>query len=233
MKYKVGDKVRIVSKKNDGLWNAEGKMDKWLGKEMTIRSVGQNDYHMVEDRPERPIQGGWYWSEHMVAGLAAPEESSIMITCKGREVTAVKRNSKGKETFRAVAKCAPEDTFDFMVGAKLALDRLTKSKKFNPHLICGNTNYGVIGEKADFTAIFGEELFVGDTVESYSPGSGQTYPAEFVCREDGKFSVMAVASERFNHGVSNRGWQIRKVGSYKDLTHGQKVESITAILKED
>jgi hypothetical protein len=41
MKYKVGDKVRIVSK-----WTTEcnqsliGSMDKWLGEVMTISAIG-------------------------------------------------------------------------------------------------------------------------------------------------------------------------------------------------
>ena len=40
MKYKVGDKVRIVSKWVKGCkQNSDGKMDKWLGKNMTIRAI--------------------------------------------------------------------------------------------------------------------------------------------------------------------------------------------------
>ena len=35
-KYKVGDKVRIVSERPAENWNSE--MDKWLGRVMTIRS---------------------------------------------------------------------------------------------------------------------------------------------------------------------------------------------------
>ena len=38
MKYKVGDKVRIIGKWIAGCnQNNEGKMDKWLGKVMTIK----------------------------------------------------------------------------------------------------------------------------------------------------------------------------------------------------
>lgn len=39
MKYKVGDRVRIVKEKTGRNWNSEGRMDKWLGEIMTIESV--------------------------------------------------------------------------------------------------------------------------------------------------------------------------------------------------
>ena len=38
MKYKVGDRVRIVSKRTDRM-NADGGMDRWLGKIMTVRNA--------------------------------------------------------------------------------------------------------------------------------------------------------------------------------------------------
>ena len=38
MKYKVGDKVRIVKNRTDEM-NLYGKMDEWLGKTVTISVV--------------------------------------------------------------------------------------------------------------------------------------------------------------------------------------------------
>lgn len=70
MKYKVGDRVRIVDERTASM-NSIGLMDKWLGKVMTIRVVNEefNNYRMEEDfdAPERP--GGWSWYEEMIAGL--------------------------------------------------------------------------------------------------------------------------------------------------------------------
>lgn len=73
-KYKVGDKVRIVSEWGEGCdQNPDGYMDKWLGKIMTIRKLSKNcgklAYEMKEDREEN--RGfGWCWNEKCIAGLA-------------------------------------------------------------------------------------------------------------------------------------------------------------------
>lgn len=51
------------------------------------------------------------------------EGNKIVITRDGKTTTA--RLFNGKELIKkAEAKCSPEDKFDFMVGAKLAMDRL-------------------------------------------------------------------------------------------------------------
>ena len=70
MKYKVGDKVRIVSEWGKGCWqNLNGEMDKWLGKVMTVRRVGATTYRMVEDTEDNDW-GGWVWKENCIEGLA-------------------------------------------------------------------------------------------------------------------------------------------------------------------
>lgn len=128
MKYKVGDKVRIVSKwgeKNTGI-NSEGKMDKWLGKVMTIRRAGGAYYKMEEDKGEHI--NGWLWSEDEIEGLATECNQKIVITADGKETLA--RLYDGKNVIKtATAKCAPDDTFDFATGAKLAFDRLMGETK--------------------------------------------------------------------------------------------------------
>lgn len=57
-KYKVGDKVRIVSKRPQRYWNPE--MDKYLGKTMTVTASGRNSrgetyYRVFEDRASEGI----------------------------------------------------------------------------------------------------------------------------------------------------------------------------------
>ena len=72
-KYKVGDKVRIVSEWNEKTMGAAfGSMDKWLGKVMTIRDVwtdyGKAVYKMEEDKND--VTNGWVWNEACIVGLA-------------------------------------------------------------------------------------------------------------------------------------------------------------------
>lgn len=52
----------------------------------------------------------------------------IEITSDGKETTAIQYNG-GKIVAKAKAKCSPEDKFDFMIGAKLALERLIPTYK--------------------------------------------------------------------------------------------------------
>lgn len=122
MKYKVGDKVRIVDTKGASPhWNWSGMMDKWLGKTMTIREVKSNSYKMVEDNGERFDRAGWSWFEEMIAGPAC--EQKIVITSDG--VTTLARLYEGSNVVKsAEAKCSPDDEFKFETGAKLAMERL-------------------------------------------------------------------------------------------------------------
>lgn len=86
MKYKVGDRVRIVSETPEGLnWNDE--MDKYLGKVMTIKNVPTRNYKMVEDK------GEWFWGNGMIAGLASEvpfdfgawKDKNVCMHCKTEE----------------------------------------------------------------------------------------------------------------------------------------------------
>lgn len=76
MKYKVGDKVRIVKEKTGCNWNREGHMDKWLGKIMTIESVHFHHYRMKEDTRR------WAWFEEMIEGKVTEMTKSDLIAGK-------------------------------------------------------------------------------------------------------------------------------------------------------
>jgi hypothetical protein len=81
MKYKVGDKVRIVKnwdKVNKSYVNPSGQMDHWLGKVMTIKRLDGNHYKMVEDITEHC--GGWYWFDDMIEGLETSFNKSHLKT---------------------------------------------------------------------------------------------------------------------------------------------------------
>ena len=144
MKYKVGDKVRIVSKWGKGCCQIpNGKMDKWLGKVMTVRYVGKWWYQMVEDRKEN-IGGGFVWTENCIAGLAC--ENKIVITSDGVETRA--RLYDGNKIIKtAAAKCSPDDNFSFETSAKIAFERLIDSeekeepKYFTGKVVCVSEQY--------------------------------------------------------------------------------------------
>lgn len=82
-RYEVGDKVKIVDKWVSGTQNRLRKMDKWLGKVMTIRGGFSNShtYWMEEDADENGSYGhGWLWNDKDIEGKVvedtAPESKS-------------------------------------------------------------------------------------------------------------------------------------------------------------
>ena len=121
MKYKVGDKVRVVSKRTFNM-NSYGEMDKYLGRVVTIVGFHPGgDYQIAEDRGEY-YGGGWYWHDSMFDGLV-DENRSIHITSDGRTTHAILKDGK-RIIKRSKATCAPNDEFDIIKGAMLALSRL-------------------------------------------------------------------------------------------------------------
>ena len=146
MKYKVGDKVRIVSEWGEGCHQSPyGEMNKWLGKVMTIINVDcdMECYKMREDESEQDGYG-WYWYENSIEGLAC--ENKIVITTDGTETLA--RLYDGNKVIKTTtAKCSPDDKFDFETGATIAFDRLfdkyekEESKYLNGKVVCVSEQY--------------------------------------------------------------------------------------------
>ncbi len=67
-KYEIGDKVKIIDKWVPGCRQASsGKMDKWLGKIVTVKKVDSDgDYHIEED-------DYWYWNNLCIEGKLIEE----------------------------------------------------------------------------------------------------------------------------------------------------------------
>lgn len=129
-KYKVGDKVRIVSKRPQKNWNPY--MDKHLGKTMTIMKSGINGYgvfyYMEEDRND--FLGHWCWYEDMIAGLAEPEREPYTVELRfdGMITTATLKRG-GRDVKTAEARCNPKDTYSRAEGARVAVERLFEKKR--------------------------------------------------------------------------------------------------------
>ena len=127
-KYKVGDKVRIVDHRTDNMHHF-GKMDKWLGKVMTIRECLLPGYWMEEDYGEN-IGFGWRWDDDMISGLAEPEREPCTVELRfdGMITTAVLKRG-GRDVKTAEARCNPKDTYSRAEGARVAVERLFEKKR--------------------------------------------------------------------------------------------------------
>ena len=130
-KYKVGDKVRIVSKRPQKDWNPD--MDKYLGKTMTVIASGRNSrgdtyYRAVEDRTSKGIW--WYWYEDMIAGLAEPERElcTVELRFDGMITTATLKRG-GRDVKTAEVRCNPKDTYSRAEDARVAVERLFEKKR--------------------------------------------------------------------------------------------------------
>lgn len=123
-KLKVGDKVKIVDKRTGTGWNPRGKMDKWLGKIMTIRDV--EPYGLVKMREDAAENNdGWWWSSHMIDCKVDELATIEMHIIRGNKT--VVRLSNGKV---GVAKCDPQDSFDVYEGLRIAAARAYEKEPF-------------------------------------------------------------------------------------------------------
>lgn len=115
VEYKVGDKVRV--KKLDErpwYWDSHGQMDYLMGKVVTVIDLTYSGALIVD--------GGWVIKpEHIepVKHVEPVENKFIFIYREGNEVIAFDNTNK-----KGIAKCHPDDEFNFKVGARIAFDRL-------------------------------------------------------------------------------------------------------------
>ena len=176
-KYKVGDKVRIVSERPSSRGFTDN-MCKYLGTVMTISNVIESDnpsYKMEEDKRglefllTRVLLGdiadGWIWSEKWISGLAeepkeqkeAPSEPiSVHIRfCGPLTVAELMKGSKVVKV--ANARCNPKDTYDRGEGAKVAVNRLFEKKQkdsTDKHQNVIGKKFKVIGRSGDMPHFF-------------------------------------------------------------------------------
>lgn len=96
MKYKIGDRIRIVSKTTKGM-NWASEMDVYLGRVMTIKNIIDGllfggRYKMAED------DGEYYWDDSMIVGLAS-ETPFDFGAWKGKDVCMHCRTREEAEDF--------------------------------------------------------------------------------------------------------------------------------------
>lgn len=144
-KYKVGDKVRIVSESPcDSSFTLD--MRRFLGEEITISMVREFNgipYYYSEDaKPKNPVQEsfckilgvpGYYFRDEWISGLAeqkkpADENLSVTIRFCGR-ITVAELYKNGRVVKVENARCNPNDTYSRAEGARVAVERLFEKKR--------------------------------------------------------------------------------------------------------
>lgn len=113
MDFKIGDRV-IVEKDNINFGR-----NGWTGTIVKGPWGETYKWEVVFD------DGLKLWCDVKCLAEETKKQDKIVITTDGKTTTATLYREDGSKEV-ATAKCCPEDTFDFNVGAKLAMERLMK-----------------------------------------------------------------------------------------------------------
>lgn len=193
-KLKAGDKVRVrpdlTAGEHYGDTYTASDMVRWAGKTVTIKSVSDPDGHRFRIKDDK---GEWCWNLEMFTSdgeedkrAADSPKQEITITADGKKTTAVFKNN-GK-TYTAISRCSPDDTFDFVEGAKIAFSRLWEDyeeedteKAYNGKVVCIQRGYGAGIPIDNFTV--GKVYTVTDGIiagDQYN-GANKYYSLEALC----------------------------------------------------
>lgn len=218
-KFKVGDKVRAI----DNRYYYTRVDYGWTGEVVEVNRTGQ---FMAKTLSGNYSHDGETYYNLNPKHFELIHDQELHITVNGNETIAVYKHDGRTE--KAVAKCSPEDKFDFKVGAKIALERLgvlptepTVTEKpmrlefYSPH-----RELGVCGTPTKYTDAHGTPLFVGDVVEHFADNRSF---GETVITDDGKQFVMGIRSQCNNETGEIKGWTIIKKKSFSDMKRGDTV----------
>lgn len=137
-KYKIGDRVRLVSKKPEIFFSFGEEVDEFLGKEFIVWNVinrwkGETVYFLQqilsEDSPHRRVDIAVV--ERWISGYAEEQERepcTVEIRFDGMTTTATLKRG-GRDVKSTEARCNPKDTYSRGEGAKIAVGRLFEKKK--------------------------------------------------------------------------------------------------------
>lgn len=154
-KYKVGDKVRIVSERPKAVEFVDS-MVRFLGKEITISKVCEEfgtAYYYSEDVPVEDAIGsafcfflgvpGWCLQEEWIAGLAEQKKPEFSVSVHFHGLLTVAELVKdGKVVKVENARCNPKDKYSMAEGARIAVERLFQEEATNKHSEARRINLG-------------------------------------------------------------------------------------------
>jgi len=137
MKYKVGDKVRV---KNDLVCGKKyymespktynvfvEPMEKLRGQVVTISGISSCGSYHVRECPRSPW-GEFCWTDEMFEPVAETCNKKIVITADGMK-TIARLYDGNKIVKTAIARCSPDDTFDFATGTRIAFCQLFEERE--------------------------------------------------------------------------------------------------------
>ena len=210
-----------------------------LETECTKNAKSANYISVIMHRDIEYSKAAIYGNVIKAADFLAEKPETIVIYRKGNETIALDKTT-GK---KAVAKCSPDDTYDFMTGAQLAFERLTgkaeqqpQEKEFKAYLTHSNGyHYGNIGELTLLRDILGRPLKVGDTVDLYNEENEYRgeYAVVFSKTWGGgnKVFIMGIEGDCKKDGTID-GWKIVKKRAYTEVAHGETVSCIEYVKEE-
>ena len=190
-KFKVGDRVKVRS------WDSMEKtygsengyipvpctfcpgMRKYCGKIVTIKRVTSGGNYLIEEDKE-----SWGFSNEMLelgvfgetknspkkATSTATSGNKVTVYREGRKIIAIDETS-GKT---GIARCHPDDKFDFFLGAEIALTRL-KAECEKPELYSGE----IVCTKAVGSGLTTGKIYTvkdGKFVDDVGDVHGRIYP---------------------------------------------------------
>ena len=128
-KYKVGDKVRIVSEQ-PASYRFVNSMVQYLGKTLTVREVYGHPEpagYLLEEAYYEYLgkKHYWFFSEDWIAGLAKPKNPEFSVSVHFHDrLTVAELIKDGKVVKVKDARCNPKDKYSMAEGARIAVERL-------------------------------------------------------------------------------------------------------------
>ena len=124
MKFAIGERVVVEESNIEHIEKYAGRTGVVID---YLHTSGEHDYLVRFDND--PLLEIWCKVKRL-----NEDKHKIVITTDGKTTVATQYKD-GRPLENGVATCSPDDNFDFMTGAKLALERL--DKKINPIMVNG------------------------------------------------------------------------------------------------